>query len=224
MPGWWRHRNNVQQITSATMIHSKYDQTLALAGIYQAASLVKQIANTGTANNAQIEASLETLFRFDANTVEEVYGSAASIGHGIKILCRHLNDKSSRDIDITRYVISLIMLEKKLSNNSVMLDEISDRLNKIEAQFAFFTLNHENSIAKLGHLYKDTISTLGPKIIVSGEQPHLSNETNANKVRALLLAGIRSAVLWKQCGGSRWQILFGRKSYANECKKILRQL
>ena len=51
------------------MIHSKYDQTLALAGIYQAASLVKQIATTGNANNAHIEASIETLFRFDVNTV-----------------------------------------------------------------------------------------------------------------------------------------------------------
>jgi len=206
------------------MLHSKYDQTLAIAGIYQAASLVKQIANNGTANNAQIEASLETLFRFDANTVEEVYGSASSIGHGLKILCQHLNDKSNRDIEITKYVISLIMLERKLSNNSGMLEEISNRLNKIESQFEFFTLNHENTIAKLGHIYQETISTLGPKIIVSGEQPHLSNKANANKVRALLLAGIRSAVLWKQCGGTRWQILFGRKSYANECKRILTQL
>ncbi len=105
-----------------------------------------------------------------------------------------------------------------------MLEELSNRLNKIESQFDFFTLDHENTIAKIGHLYKDTISTLGPKIIVSGEQPYLSNETNANKVRALLLAGIRSAVLWNQCGGSRWQILFGRKSYANECENILNQL
>ena len=136
------------------MIHSKYDQTLALAGIYQAASLVKQIANKGTANSAQIEVLLETLFRFDANTVEEVYGSVASIGHGLKILCQHLNDKSNRDVEITKYVISLIMLERKLSNNSGMLDEISSRLNKIESQFEFFTLNHENTIAKLFHLYQ----------------------------------------------------------------------
>ena len=70
-------------------------------------------------------------------------------------------------------------------------------------------------------LYQDTISTLGPKIMVSGEQPHLSNERNANKVRALLLAGIRSAVLWKQCGGSRWQFLFGRNAYKKECERIL---
>jgi len=203
------------------MLHSKYEQTLALAGIYQAASLVKQIANTGLANSAHIESSLETLFRFDASTVEEVYGSVAGVSHGVKVLYQHLSDKTGRDIEITKYVISLIMLERKLSNNNSMLEEISKRLNHIESQFEFFSLNHENTFAKLGQLYKDTISTLGPKIIVSGEQPHLSNERNANKVRALLLAGIRSAVLWKQCGGSRWQFLFGRNAYKNECEKIL---
>lgn len=206
------------------MLHSKFDQTLALAGIYQAASLVKQIANKGTANSAQVESSLETLFRFDANNVEEVFGSVAGVGHGLKVLQQHLSDKTSRDIEITKYVISLIMLEKKLSANNSVLDEISKRLNDIASQFDFFSLNHENTYAKLGQLYKDTISTLGPKIIVSGEQPHLSNEHNASKVRALLLAGIRSAVLWRQCGGSRWQFLFGRKAYLSECEKILARI
>ena len=206
------------------MIHSKYDQALALAGIYQAASLVKQIANTGMANAAHIESSLETLFRFDADTVEDVYGSVAGVSHGVKILHQHLVERSSRDIEITKYALSLIMLEKKLSADSKMLDEITNRLNRIESQFDFFSLSHDNTIAKLGEIYKDTISTLGPKIIVTGEQPYLSNENNASKVRALLLAGIRSAVLWRQCGGSRWQFLFGRKAYINECENILARL
>ncbi len=206
------------------MTHSKFDQTLALAGIFQAASLVKQIANTGSANSAQIEASIETLFRFDADNVEQVYGSVASINHGVKVLHQHLFDKSNRDLEVTKYVISLLMLERKLSANTQMLDEIDGRLKKIEDKFDFFSLNHENTFAKLGLLYKDTISTLGPKIIVSGEQSYLSNETNASKVRSLLLSGIRSAVLWRQCGGSRWQFLFGQKAYIKECEKILNQL
>ncbi len=206
------------------MTHSKYDQTLALAGIYQAASLVKQIANTGMANSAHIESSIETLFRFDVATVEEVYGSVAGVSHGVKVLLQHLNDRGSRDIEVTKYVISLIMLEKKLSSHPDMLDDLSKRLNKIESQFEFFSLCHENTFAKLGHVYKETISTLGPKIIVSGEQPYLNNELNASKVRALLLAGIRSAVLWRQCGGSRWQFVFGRKAYINECERILSQI
>ena len=203
------------------MSHNKFDQTLALAGVYQCASLVKKIANTGIANNAHIESSIETLFRFDANTVEEVYGSIAGVLHGVKVLHKNLNDKSNQDIEITKYVLSLIMLERKLSKNSAMLDDIDKKLKQIQSQFDFFSLNHENTFAKLGQLYKDTISTLGPKIIVSGEQPHLNNERNANKVRALLLAGIRSAVLWNQCGGSRWQFLFGRSAYIIECEKII---
>jgi high frequency lysogenization protein len=206
------------------MIHRKYDQTLALAGIYQAASLVKQIANSGMANSAHIESSIETLFRFDADSVEQVYGSVAGVSHGVKVLLQHLKDKSNRDLEITKYVFSLLMLERKLSANNRMLDEIDQRLKKIEAQFDFFSLNHENTFAKIGQLYKDTISTLGPKIIVSGEQPYLSNDINASKVRALLLAGIRSAVLWRQCGGSRWQFLFGQKAYINECENILSRI
>lgn len=206
------------------MQHSKSDQTLALAGIYQAASLVKQIANTGSANEAQVEASIESLFRFDANTVEEVYGSVAGVSHGLRVLHRQLTDKRQRDIEITQYVISLMLLERKLARRPEMLDEIEKRLKDIEAQLDFFALNHPNTFAKLGQLYKDTISTIGPKIIVSGEQPYLSNETNASKVRALLLAGIRSAVLWQQCGGSRWQLLFGRRAYERECERILAEI
>jgi len=206
------------------MQHSKFDQTLALAGVYQAASLVKQLANQGKANNAQIESSIETLFRFDANTVEEVYGSAADISHGLGILRQQLAERNSRDIDITKYVISLIMLEKKLSNQATMLDKISERLEKTQEKSELFSLSHDNTYAKIAEIYKDTISTLGPKIIVTGDQSYLSNPNNANKVRALLLAGIRSTVLWRQCGGSRWQFIFGRKTYIDECDKILNRI
>ena len=204
------------------MTHSKYDQTLALAGIYQAASLVKQIATKGITNSAHIESSLETLFRFDATTVDDVFGSVAGVMHGVKVLHQNINDRSTRDIDVTKYVISLLMLERKLTNNSAMLEQIDNQLKKIESQFNFFSLNHENTFAKLGQLYQDSISTLGPRIIVNGEQLYLNNEINANKIRALLLAGIRSAVLWRQCGGSRLQFLFGRKAYLRESEMILK--
>ena len=206
------------------MQHTRYEQTLALAGIYQVASLVKQVANTGTVNTAHVDASLETLFRFDVNTVEEVYGNVSAISHGIKVLHQSLSERSNKDIDITKYVISLIILASKLRNNTNMLDVLEKRLKEIESQFEFFPLSHENTLAKLGQLYRETISTIGPKILVSGEQPYLSNERNADKVRALLLAGVRSAVLWQQCGGSRWQFLFSRKSYLEECEKLQHRL
>jgi high frequency lysogenization protein len=203
------------------MIRNKRNQTLALSGIYQAASLVQQIANKGTANNAQIDTCIETLFKFDSNTVDEIFGSVADIRHGVRVLCDSLMDRSSRDVEITQYVLSMVMLERKLTMNKSMLDTIDRRLKEIQSHFDLYGINHENTYAKLGQLYKDTISKLGPKIIVSGERPYLSNDTNASKVRSLLLAGIRSAVLWRQCGGSRWHFLLGKHKYVSECKVLL---
>lgn len=207
------------------MSHNKREQTIALAGVFQVASLVQQIANKGMANSAIIESSLETLFRFDSESVEGVYGNLAGVGTGLRVLNEQLSSfKNKRNNEITQYVVSLIVLEKKLSSNSAMLDHITDTLGEIENSLEFFSLMHENIFVKLGALYKETISTLHPKIIVHGEQPYLSNEHNASKVRALLLAGIRSAVLWRQCNGSRWHILFGRKRYINEAKIMLSEL
>jgi len=207
------------------MKHDKRDQVIALAGVFQAASLVQKIANTGTANSAVIESSIETLFKFEADTVEQVFGSIAGISTGLKVLKEQISfSKENHDIDITRYVISILVLERKLSKNKNMLDKISKTLEETQASLEFFSLMHDNIFAKLGALYKETISTLGPKIVVSGEQTYLKNEKNADKVRALLLAGIRSAVLWRQCNGSRWQLIFNRKSYLNECEIILSEL
>lgn len=207
------------------MQHTKREQTIALAGVFQAASLVEQIANKGMANSAIIESSIESLFNFDAPSTEAVFGNLAGVGHGIRVLNDQISAfKNERNLNITQYAISMIALEKKLSTNPKMLQQVSEGLEEIQKSLEFFNLMHENVFTKIGALYKETISTMQPKIIVHGERDYLSNENNANKVRALLLAGIRAAVLWRQCGGSRWQILFGRKKYLKECQLLIAEL
>ena len=172
-----------------------------------------------------IEASLETLFKFDAESVEDVYGGVVGVSAGIRELNKQIaSARSERDLEITRYVISILTLEKKLSANREMLDQIARTLQGIKSGLDYFSLMHENTILKLGQLYKDTVSNLSPRIIVSGEQMHLGNENNASRIRALLLAGLRSAILWRQCGGSRLSVLFNRKRYENESTLLLREL
>lgn len=202
------------------MKHSKRELTIALAGVFQAAKLVKQIANTGLANNAIIESSIETLFKQDAKTVEDVYGGLSGISSGIKTLEKQFASNKERDLDITKYVISLLILERKFSANQMAQDDLYKKLDDIKMSLEYFSLMHENVFTKLGDLYKNTISPLGPKIIVTSDRPYLTNQQNADKVRSLLLAGIRSAVLWRQCGGSRWQFIFSRKSYLKECENV----
>ena len=94
------------------MEHNQQDRTLALAGIYQSVILVKEVANTGNVADAHLTSILETLFRFDANNVMDVYGDTSTIKKGLTALHDQLSgDQNKGDMDITRYVIQLLHLE-----------------------------------------------------------------------------------------------------------------
>ena len=60
--------------------------------------------------------------------------------------------------------------------------------------------------------------------MVHGAQIHLAKPDNANRIRALLLAGIRAARLWRQSGGSRLRLLLRRKLLLQEARRTLASL
>lgn len=71
---------------------------------------------------------------------------------------------------------------------------------------------HPDVLASLGSLYADTISHLKPRVMVQGNPHYLGQAGVVAEIRALLLAAVRSAVLWRQLGGSYWDFLFSRKA------------
>jgi high frequency lysogenization protein len=207
------------------MNHTQEDKTLALAGIYQSVKLVQEIARKGSVSDVHISSLLETLFRFDANTVIDVYGDTSTVKKGLQILSDQLSGKKDNaDMEITRYAIQLLTLEKALQKSPKVMQELSDQLEKTQGKMEYFDPNHENIIASLADVYQQYVSPLGAKLMIKGEANFLSQASNANKIRALLLAGVRSAVLWRQCGGSRWQLLFSRKDYLTSAQKILNKI
>jgi high frequency lysogenization protein len=74
---------------------------------------------------------------------------------------------------------------------------------------------------EISQLYSDTISMLSPRIVVNGKPQYLKNERTVDWVRTLLLAGLRSAVLWRQLGGGRFELMFGRKKIVREAQSLL---
>lgn len=199
------------------------DRTLALAGAFQAIHLVSQVARRGLVDTLQFEASINSLFVTDPGTTLDVYGdSIQNLREGLIVLRNQLGgDASQRDVELTRYLIALLHLERKLSKRRDLLNIISKGLEKTAKQAEHFSNTHANVIASLADIYVNTISTLTPRIMVSGEHGHLQNPDNANKVRALLLAGMRSAVLWRQSGGNRLQLLFQRHAIRSEAERLL---
>ncbi|MDH5179359.1 MAG: high frequency lysogenization protein HflD [Gammaproteobacteria bacterium] len=204
------------------MAHSIHDRTLALAGIFQATALVKQIAHTGQVDQHDMKVCLESVMDMDPQSVAGIYGGAENLRSGLQqVVTQMSGGKSEMDVIITRYTVSLLHLERKLAKQPALLNDISAGIERAKKQLAHFPINHTNIIANLADIYSNTISKLSPRIMVSGEPHILSDADQANKIRALLLCGMRSAILWRQLGGSRWQIIFGRNKFAIEAERIL---
>ena len=186
---------------------------LALAGVFQIAALVKELTKTGRINEKYFLTSIESILKLNANNVLEVYGRPENLRLGLHELIRlFTNNKEQKDSEIARYVFSLLHLERKLSDKPKMIQQIRQGIERASMQAGHFSTTHDNVMANLASLYMDTLSTFSFRIHVSGEQLYLTQTHILNKVRALLMAGIRSAVLWQQLGGRRWQLLISRNS------------
>jgi high frequency lysogenization protein len=201
-----------------------HDQIIALSGVFEAASLVDRLARTGQIPEAPLGCMLGSLLVRDPKTTLDVYGGdTANLREGFRALVSALErDPNSLQREPLRYALSLIGLERQLNKRPDMLDIMGARLDQVQQQVQHFGLVHENVIASCAGLYQDTLSTFRQRIQVHGDMRHLQINANAARIRALLLAGIRSARLWRQLGGNRWQMLFSRKKILNELRPLLR--
>ncbi len=199
-------------------------QTIALAGIAQASYLVQQLATTGKAEKDALQASLGSLLALEVENPVDIYGGLSGLKLGLEQLQIQLKTNSIPNHEQARYGASLVFLEGNFSKDQQMLKTVQDRIKVAQAQSEHFGVMHENVIANLADIYHSTISTITPRIMVNGEQSYLSSPDIINKIRALLLAGIRSAMLWRQCGGSRWRFIFYRKKMRSEVDFLLAEL
>jgi high frequency lysogenization protein len=200
------------------------NQALALAGLFQAVHLVEQIARTGNVNEKELKTCIESLFQTHPKSIEDVYGgSKENLKLGYKEV-RFLTDGKTRtgsSPDVMRYALAILHLEGKLRKNKKMMPKVSQGIDQAKRQLDHFHSSHENLIANLSGLYQETLSTFRFRIHVTGNAQHLQNTQNAHKIRALLLCAVRSAILWRQVGGKRWQLLFNRQKLNKSCLDAL---
>ena len=188
------------------------DRTMAFAGICQAAYLVQKVARDGSCDEASLRESLQSILVTNPTQPLEVFGSHLAIRDGYRALVEQLGaDGSQKNAELTRYVVSLIALERKLAKRKDILNMLGERISQIGRQQQHFDLLDEQILANMASIYSDLISPIGPRIQVAGTPLFLQQPLVQHKVRALLLAGIRAVVLWRQLGGSRTQIIFARK-------------
>ncbi|AMG31427.1 lysogenization regulator HflD [Grimontia hollisae] len=202
------------------MANTLFDRTIAFAGICQSVKLVQEIARKGSCDYDALSASLNSIILTNPSSTLEVFGSEENLTVGLNTLINEL-DNSPGGSELTRYLINLLALERKLSGRRDSLAQLSDRIETVQRQVQHFELLDDQMISNLASIYLDTISPLGPRIQVTGNPAQLQQTGVQHKVRALLLAGIRAAVLWRQVGGKRRHLIFGRKQMIEQAKIIL---
>jgi high frequency lysogenization protein len=199
------------------------EQATALGAIFEAAVQVDKLARTGQYSEGPVTCLIRSIFERSPDDVMGVYGgSAHQIRHGLQALEAMLErDTASLQREALRYVMNLLALERQLAKREDMLEVLGQRLDQASKQVEHFGILHDNVMAGLGSTYQDTLSTLKMRIQVHGDMRYLQQPNVANQIRALLLAGIRSARLWRQLGGHRWQLLLSRRKLLDACKNVL---
>jgi high frequency lysogenization protein len=206
---------------------NKIQQTLALAGIAQAAFLVDQLAQHGLAAQDKLSTCLESLFITNPASTTGVYGDVDKLKLGLQVLEEIFVTKESslKSPELMRYLIGLIYLEARLGKQQGMLGKIAKGIENSERENKDSNMQlaeNPEIINQLANLYQETISTLSFRIQVSGKPQYLKNTAIANTIRATLLAGIRSAVLWHQLGGRRWHFMLKRRNISRDIQWLLK--
>ncbi|MGC8383391.1 high frequency lysogenization protein HflD [Pseudomonas aeruginosa] len=198
-------------------------QLIALGAVFESAALVDKLARTGQISEAPLGCMLGSLLaRNPASTLDVYGGDSLNLRDGFALASALERKPGSLQREPLRYALAMLTLERQLDKRGDMLDLIGQRLDQVEQQVQHFGLVHENVIASFASIYQDTLSTFRQRIQVHGDMRHLQVSSNAARIRALLLAGIRSARLWRQLGGSRWQMVFSRRRLLNELYPLLR--
>ena len=204
------------------MSHPLDDRMLALAGLAQALAQVRRIADTGEANADVLATALESVFRIDAGTAADVYADASHVKTGLTLLQNYFTG-AARDEHLPRLAMAVMQLERRFARDAVMGAKVQGGILAASPSAERLGVAHPDVVAALGTLYADTLSHLRPRVLVQGNPHYLGQPRVVAEVRAVLLAAMRSAVLWRQMGGSFWDFLLRRREMGAVVEALLRR-
>ncbi|CUS48974.1 MAG: purine metabolism lipoprotein of unknown function DUF489 [Idiomarinaceae bacterium HL-53] len=200
-------------------------QVLAFAAICQAAACTQQLARRGQLQpESAAESLLDSILILDAPTVESIYGGANQLVPGLQVLADQLTGNRPKDVEQTQYVVRMLHLERLLSKKPKVSEQLSKRLTQVQRQRDQLQFDAPRIREALASVYSDLVSPLGPRIQIQGAPALLKQTGTQHYIRALLLSGVRAAVLWRQLGGKRRHLIFKRKALLTTTERLIKNL
>lgn len=195
-------------------------RVLPLAGLAQALAQVRRIADTGQADSGVVGTALDSVFRIDADSPQAVYGDLPELRSGMQLLHDYFRNQA-RDELLPRLSLAVLQLERRFVRDGDMTSRVHDGIRTLAPLAHNLGSAHPQVLSGLGGLYADTVSQLRPRVMVQGNPHYLGQADVVAEIRAVLLAALRSAVLWRQLGGSLWDFLLRRRDMLAAIERAL---
>lgn len=206
-------------------------ESIALAALFQCCTQINRIAHTGYCDEQAVSTVFRALLVTDPKTIDDIY-KISELKTGFRGLIEGFSAEGITDNsanELVKLAMQVISLTDRIVRNTSLYNRLSNEIDKLKDQIekacpdflegkTSVVLNKEN-VEKFAQLYQSLISPNFSKLLIFGEERFLSSTENQNRIRALLLAGIRAVVLWNQVGGKKLYLMFRRKeivSFASE--------
>lgn len=220
--------------------------TLALAGVFQTAQIAHLLAYGEAVTSQEHQAhryfvqSIQASLNIRPSNIENkspllYFQDLSYIVLGLKALENSITRPFStapksklpninRASYPTMYALALLQLEKKIYKQAQFVQRIEQMQQHTIRQLSFFDYHylHNSLLGNMAECYTDTAGTLKPRIMVKGVAEALQDKQQANRIRAVLMAGLQAAHLWRQLGGSSWGFVFGKTKILMDIREIIR--
>lgn len=199
------------------------DQTLAFAGMLQAGELVRQVATSGMCSQNAAETSIASIFAMNPETTADVYGGVGGARMGLRVAVELFSGKAKQEsLHALNYAMALGKLAARMRRDRERQAGLGRELELVEPVWREAESGTDESIlSQLADAYQRHVSTLDMRITVNGRPEYLKQPEKVSTIRALLLAGLRSGMLWQQLGGRHWRLVFQRKRMLREANALL---
>lgn len=192
------------------------ERTIALAGVVQACAQVQALARRGEVNEAVFDTAIQSILVLDAVSTQAIYSGLGGVHPGLRIIAKGITSSAkSEDVELLRYVMSILQLQSQMYSNKNAFGRFAQDIERLSA------VNADELPSSCAELYQKHISGLRPQIIVQGEEEYLQRADIPPRIRALLLAAFRSAVLWQQKGGSKFKMFWERTRMSNAAQDLM---
>ena len=110
------------------------NQTLALAGMFQAAALVDELALKGNCSSEQFDCSVNSLFTIEADSTREALGDIPCLTHGFEAMAGYLGGESSAPgRNIAYYLLSILKLAQQILRDDALAEKMLKGLRDIDS-------------------------------------------------------------------------------------------